>query len=208
MIDLQNLSSDFINSLKSRDKAAFNSLVQNAHYRLLAFASSIIGAELAEDTMQDAWVSAWKGLPKFEGRSSLLTWLYTIVRNECIARLKKENRNITIPESVLGGGDTEDWLDARFNEQGSWSDPPTDWNLSTPESTLEGSQLERCLERHIDNLHPMQRSVFRLRDIEQLDFEEICNILEISHSNARVLLHRARLQLLKMIEHYQKTGDC
>lgn len=208
MNESQNLSPDFIDSLKAQDKAAFNRLAQKSHCRLLGFATSMVGKELAEDVMQDAWVAIWRGLPKFAGRAALTTWLYTIIRNECVARLKRERRDDSFVQRAAGEPVRDNWLDSHFNEHGRWTNTPADWNMHSPEAALEATQLAECLEQHIEELQSAQQAVFKLRDIEQLDFEEICNILELSHSNARVLLHRARLQLFQVIDNYQKTGNC
>lgn len=201
-------SPEFLNRLRQQDQAAFSLLVQKGHYRLMGFAGSIIGRELAEELMQDAWLAIWRGLPGFEGRASLLTWLYTIVRNECTARLKKERRMVMVRAPVEDGAQLEDWMAERFHADGQWKDAPAQWAINSPEAMQEEQDLKDCLEHHLDRLQENQQAVFRLRELEQLRLEEVCNILDLSHSNVRVLLHRARLRLLQVINHYQTTGEC
>ena len=195
--------------LKTQDRAAFSQLVSHYHAALEGFCASIAGASLAEDIMQDAWVAIWKGLPGFAGRSALTTWMYTIVRNESTARLKKEGRYKQHQEPVANEDrDFESWIESNFAADGHWLEGPARWHLDSPDAMLEEQQLQDCLEHNIEDLKPAQQSVFRLRDIEQMSLDEICNILQLSHSNVRVLLHRARNKLLRVIDHYQETGEC
>ena len=202
------LQPELLSRLKQQDQPAFNLLVKKAHLRLLGFAGSIVGRERAEDVMQDAWIAIWRGLPGFEGRASLSTWLYTIVRNECTARLKKEGRLSLVQAPTDTAGVFSDWLENRFKDDGHWADAPGHWDMNTPEAMLEESQLQDCLKKNLDRLQESQQAVFRLREIEQLPLDRVCNILALSDSNVRVLLHRARLRLLQVIDHYQSTGEC
>jgi RNA polymerase sigma-70 factor, ECF subfamily len=212
------LDADFIARLQQQDRAAFCRLVQMFHRRLVGFAGSIAGMESAEDVVQEAWLAAWKALPSFEGRSALTTWLYTIVRNACIARLRKDkpyagpvNTALTNDEeemdAELANDGVDEWFEQSFQEDGHWQ-PRTEWHINTPEALLEESQLRDCLQHHIKKLQPMQKAVFELRDLDQIDLEEICNMLKLTSSNVRVLLHRARLRLHQVMDHYQLTGEC
>src|SRR5690606_39075079 len=102
----------------------------------------------------------------------------------------------------------DDWFANSFAANGRWKSGMPEWNMESPEQLLEEQQLRECLEKNLLSLQALQRSVFRLRDLEQLPLDDICNILELSNSNARVLLHRARLKLQRVIDHYQETGEC
>lgn len=200
---------EFIQRLRQQGQAEFHALVKHFHKRLLAFAKSLTGANFAEEIVQESWVAIWRALPAFEGRSALKTWLYTIVRHECTARLRKEKRMPTVNiDSERYADGIDEWFAANFAEDGHWQSGIPGWNMETPEQLLEEAQLRDCIEKNLIGLQDMQRSVFRLRDIEQLPLEEICNILDLSGSNVRVLLHRARLKLLQVINHYQETGEC
>lgn len=203
-------SQEFLTLLKNQDNNAFTRLVGSYHRQMLAVAGAITGPVWAEEAVQDAWLSIYQALPKFEGRSSLKTWLLTIVRNSAIARKKKESQTV----ALTGDGHTADtsiqgtWYENAFQDDGTWRFPPSDWGIDSPEAMLEEEQLRHCIEHTLSILKSDQRAVFTLRDLQQLSLEEICNILDLSNSNVRVLLHRARLTLLQVIEHYQETGEC
>ena len=195
-----------LESLRKQDHQAFARLVEVHHRQMIIVARAIIGDSLAEEVAQEAWVSVYRALPSFEGRSSIKTWLYTIVSNQAKTRLRTEQRMVSL-------SDMDDvipvYLDnERFNNKGRWSSPPPLWNTDSPERMLENEQLGQCIEKTLELLPAIQKSVFLLRDVEQQSFNEICNILDISNSNARVLLHRARVKLMQVIDHYQETGKC
>jgi RNA polymerase sigma-70 factor (ECF subfamily) len=208
------LDAAFIARLQRQDQTAFCRLVQLHHRRLVGFAGSIAGIELAEDVVQEAWLSAWKGLPGFESRASVSTWLYTIVRHACIARLRKEKPGYSVPaaadeaETECASDGLDDWFEDNFLEDGHRSRPLVDWHLNTPEALLEENQLQDCLDHHMAKLQPMQKAVFELRELNQVELEDICNMLQLTHSNVRVLLHRARMRLQQVLDHYQLTGEC
>ncbi len=204
-------SASFLTKLKNQDHQAFNQLVQQYHSSLLTVARTIVGDVWAEEVVQEAWVSIFKALPKFQGRSSLKTWMYTILKNEAFSRYKKESKTVSLEAQLPDDQQDrsiEDWLSSAFREDGHWQNSPSGWDLSSPEALLQEEQLQTCIEHTVDLLKPDQKSVFLLRDQAQLSMEEVCNILDISHSNARVLLHRARLKLFQVINHYQDTGEC
>lgn len=195
-----------LENLKKQDHQAFQRLVEKYNRQIVVVARAIIGDSLAEEVAQEAWVSVYRALPSFEGRSSIKTWIFTIVSNEAKTRLRKESRLVRMNgvEEVIPA-----YLNGeRFNNNGSWSSPPPLWDIESPEKLLENEQLQRCIEKTIELLPDVQKSVFLLRDIEQQSLEEICNILDISNSNVRVLLHRARVRLMQIIDQYQETGQC
>jgi RNA polymerase sigma-70 factor (ECF subfamily) len=199
----------FLQRLLKQDQGAFHLLVKHFHPRLLGFATSMTGETLAEEIVQDAWVAIWRGLPGFEGRSALKTWLYTIVRNECTTRFRKDSRMqlVSIDDEHCEDG-IDEWFATQFIADGHWQAGIPEWGMDTPELLLEEEHLRECLEKNIARLQALQRSVFRMRDMDQLPLEEICNILDMTNSNVRVLLHRARLKLQQVIDHYQLTGEC
>jgi len=178
------------------DAAAIRSLVATYHASMVRFARTIAGDAGAEEIVQEAWIKIVRALPSFEGRSSLRTWLFAIVRNEAISRLRHEARQ---PETV-----SADELVDRFEPDGAWRTPPAAWPLDTPEAALASKDMRDVVKRALEGMPATQRAVVTLRDIEGLSFEEISNILVISASNARVLLHRGRQRLWQAIERYQK----
>jgi RNA polymerase sigma-70 factor (ECF subfamily) len=193
-------------ALRKQDHLAFECLVEKYHRQMIIVARAIIGDSLAEEVVQEAWLSIYHALPSFEGRSSLKTWIYTIVSNQAKTRLRKESRTVNM-------NDMEEDIPAylkkeNFQSSGHWVTPPPLWDSESPEELLENEQLQRCIEKTLELLPALQKSVFLLRDIEQQSLEEICNMLQIANSNVRVLLHRARLKLMQVIDRYQETGQC
>lgn len=199
----------FISRLRALDQKAFNHLVQKFHLQLVNFSASIVGRDLAEEVVQESWVSIYRALPGFEGRSSLKTWLFTIVKNESFAKLKAEKRHKGSDGASVEAGSMENAsVDNCFNEDGTWATELADWHLNTPDALLQEKQLYDCLRKAILALNSDNKAVFELKDLEDFSFDEICNILDITYSNARVLLHRARMELFKVVDHYQETGEC
>lgn len=195
-----------LDRLKSGDHQAFADLVRRYHRHFLVVARSIIGESLADEIVQEAWVSIFTALPQFEERSSLKSWMYTIVSNEAKSRLRKEARQISLEELDPAG---DEYLGGdRFDSSGRWAKPPQQWNAASPESLLEEEELRRCIERTMELLPTTQKAVFLLRDVEQQKLPDICNILNLRDANARVLLHRARLKLMQVIDRYLETGQC
>lgn len=196
---------EFIRALQSQNHSAFKQLVARYHTMLLSVARSIIGTDVAEEVVQEAWLSAFNALPKFEGRSSLKTWLYTIASNHAKSRLRKESRIVCFDPDAAGPDPIEQ---LQFKSDGHWANPVSAWHIDTPDGLLEQSQLQKCIDKTLSLLPEQQKAVFMLRDIEQVTLTEICNILELSDSNTRVLLHRARVKLMQVIDRYQETGTC
>ena len=194
----------FLMNLRQQDHRCFSRLVAAYHNTLLTVARSIIGDAVADEVVQDAWISAYKALPGFEGRSSLKTWLFTIVSNHAKTRLRKESRTTSLDAIEEA---SPNFLE-RFQMDGHWADAPAHWHMQNPQSLLEEDQLRRCIEHTLSQLPPMQKAVFMLRDLEQMELGDICNNLDISDSNVRVLLHRARVKLMQVIDRFQETGQC
>ncbi|NRB78839.1 MAG: sigma-70 family RNA polymerase sigma factor [Saccharospirillaceae bacterium] len=180
-------------------QAGFRDLVKQYYPIMLIVARSIAGENLAEDAVQDSWISIHRNLAKFEFRSSLKTWVSTIAANAARARIKKENRFESQEDS--------NFFD-RFDDDGHWNKPPIKWEQDSPEALLGHSQLKECIDKFINFLKPSQKAVLSLKEMQNMNNEEICNILDISESNVRVLLHRARVEVFSHIEHYQETGEC
>lgn len=193
-----------LKDLRSGNRTAFSELVKQYHIPMVHMVRPIIGEALAEEVVQEAWVSAYKALPKFEGRSSLKTWLFTIASNQAKTRLRKEKRSVSLDE--LQPENT--WLEDRLTDQGTWKTAPQTWGIDSPDALLEEDQLRKCIEHTLTILPSMQKAVFTLRDLEQMSLGEICNNLDISDSNVRVLLHRARAKLMQVVHRYQETGQC
>lgn len=191
--------------LQQGDRAAFESLVKRLHNNLINIALSMLAHGEAEEAVQDAWLSVYRNIGGFEGRSALKTWITRIVINECRMRLRKAGREINLDTDAEG----PDALANRFQDNGHWQQAPVAWNnFHSPEQILEETDLRECMEKNLVRMPPQQRLMIELRDIQGLPFDDICNMLDISASNARVLLHRARTLIFGVVEHYQETGEC
>ncbi len=195
----------FVERLRRGDNQAFTELISQYHSKFLIIARAIAGDVFAEDVVQEAWASIHRAIAGFQGRSSLSTWMIQVVSNEARSRLRKEKRHISVE-------DTESIAipnsDPRFDQQGHWQQAPSRWDISTPELMLQESELQRCLEHCLESLPEQQKAVFLLREMEQVELDQVAGLLELSNGNIRVLLHRARLRLMETVNHYQETGEC
>lgn len=193
-----------VERLRARDEAAFRALLQRHHRAVVRLAGAYVrSAAVAEEVAQEAWIGVLQGLSGFEGRSSFKGWLFRIAVNIAKNRAQREARHL--PASSLDGEGDEPTVDpARFNEEGRWvghwSDPPVPW--PEPEAHLLAAETRALIAREIDGLPPTQRRVITLRDVEDLDAEETCEILGITEANQRVLLHRARARIRQALERH------
>jgi len=192
---------------KASDDEYFASLVRDHHRALIAMAVPIVGVSEAEEVVQNAWLKAYRAIDGFEGRSAVRTWLSRIVINEARMQLRARKREVFL-EDQAGDSGAPDALDDCFRDDGRWKAPPVTWSMDSPESLLMGADLLECLDGLLQGMSNNQRAVLEMRDSNELPFSDICNTLEISASNARVLLHRARTELFKLVNHYQETGEC
>jgi len=198
------ISDSELAQLRRQDHAAFHRLVKTNHRMLLAVARGLVGTSEAEEVVQIAWIKAFDALPRFEGRAAVRTWLARIVMNEARMQLRSRRREVFL-DDLDGAADP---LAGRFGDDGHWTHPPAQWQDGDPLALLSADALQQCLEQLLNALPAQQRALLELRDVAGLEFEEICNTLEVSASNARVLLHRARTSLFKMVDHFQETGEC
>lgn len=184
--------------------AAFAGLVRSHHRALLQLARAL-GAEDAEEVVQSAWVKAWQAIGSFEGRASLRTWLARIVVNETHLYRRQRRREVFLDD--LAGG--EEPLANDFNADGSWASPPCAWRRGEdPAALLMADELADCLQALMARMPASQRALLELRDGSELPFAAICAELQVSPVNARVLLHRARQLVFKLVDRYQETGEC
>jgi len=196
---------ELISGLVRKEDAAFRQAIKQYQSSMLYLAHSFVGNKIADEVVQEAWFSAIRALPKFESRSSLKTWLLRIVANEAKTRLRKENR-LTSLEAMTAENKS---LSDRYVSDGNWGDKiPAQWDSDSPEELLSVQELKRCMDQLIENLPELQGATLNLREQQGYSLDDICNILEVSESNVRVLLHRARNRLFLCIEHFQATGEC
>lgn len=197
--------SELLSRLLVGDQQAFRTLVAAYQGAMRAVAIAIVGSAHADEVVQDAWFAAVRNLDGFQRRSSLKTWLLTITANTAKSRLRKTRRDISLDDLPSPHGSIDD---SRFAADGHWSPAPLAWHEDSPEALLTEDELRECLEKTLLSLSDLQRSVLLLRERQGLELEEICNLLEVSLSNVRVLLHRARLKVFATVEHFEETGEC
>ncbi|PVY77378.1 RNA polymerase sigma-70 factor (ECF subfamily) [Tamilnaduibacter salinus] len=193
-----------IEALRRGDEAAFRDAVRLHTPGMLAVARYYLDSASAEEVVQDCWIKVVTAIGGFQGRSGLKTWLHRIVSNQCRNRLRDRKRESDV--SVDDMLDPE--LASRFGENRRWSVPPTLQHVETADRLLESDALRDCLDHHLSALPEQQRSALILYEAHQHQSSEVCNILEVSASNLRVLLHRARQKIFLMVERFQETGEC
>jgi RNA polymerase sigma-70 factor (ECF subfamily) len=190
-----------VKALQRGDEQAFMALVERHHASLLRIARMYVPTkEVAEEVVQETWIAVLNGIGRFERRSSLKTWIYSILVNIAKTRGQRERR--TIPFSASGPAvDGEPAVDPdRFTRDGAWSLGPTPWE--TPEESLLSGETRDLILQTIDGLPNSQREVITLRDVEGWPSREVCNALDITETNQRVLLHRARSKVRAALESY------
>jgi RNA polymerase sigma-70 factor, ECF subfamily len=201
-----------VETLRRGDEQAFAELVARHHSALLRLAMSYVATrEQAEDAVQETWMGVLSGIDRFEGRSSLKTWIFRILVNRAKTKGVRERR--TVPFSSLeGDGDEhEPSVDpARFQHGtklgGFWSAPPQSWT-GIPEDRLLSGETRAVVDAAVAALPDMQRAVITLRDIKGLSAQEACAVLELTEANQRVLLHRARSKVRARLEEYLASAE-
>lgn len=193
--------------LRAGDQPAFEAIVEAWSGGMTRVARAVVSTQdSAIEVVQDTWLAVIAGLNRFEGRSSLKTWVYRILINTAKRRAVTERR--TVPMSSLedddsGSGPTVD--PARFRQPGElyahhWREFPPAW--PSPDQMLLDQELRARIAAAIEQLPERQRLVITLRDIEGYDAKEVCALLDLTESNQRVLLHRARAAVRGRIEDY------
>jgi RNA polymerase sigma-70 factor (ECF subfamily) len=195
---------ELVERARAGDEDAFAELVRRHTPALLRLARMYVATQAAaEDVVQETWLGVLRGLERFEGRSSFRTWLFRILVNRAKTRGVRDHRSV--PFASLGpptGGEDDDEpaVDpTRFAEQGNWVSPPQRWE-DDPEEALRSRELRRIAEEAIAELPERQRIVITLRDLEGLSSDEVRNALDLSETNQRVLLHRARAKVRQALE--------
>ena len=197
--------STLIAALRAGDQNAFAALVDEHTPAMLRVAGGYVpNHAIAEEVVQETWIALLRGIHRFEGRSSLKTWLFTVMSNIAKARGVRERRE---REAVIAAVTVDP---SRFYGQGepgagSWKEPPV--ALPTgPEGAVLGDELRAVAQRELDKLPERQRAVVTLRDMLGFDSGEVCELLDISVANQRVLLHRGRAAIRHVLEEYARDG--
>ena len=189
-----------VERLRAGDEKAFMELIRELNPSLLRVARMFVPTTaLAEDVVQETWLAVLNGIDRFEGRSSLKTWIFRILTNIAKTRGERERRSVPFSSFDTEEGGFEPAVDrSRFTGTGQWAVLPRAW----PEDRLLAAETRSVIERAIERLPPSQRSVITLRDIEGWTAEEVRNALELTETNQRVLLHRARAKVRHALEQY------
>ncbi|MGO9322260.1 MAG: RNA polymerase sigma factor [Solirubrobacteraceae bacterium] len=185
---------ELVAQLRAGDEQAFVTLVSRHHAAMVRLASSFVASPaVAEEVVQDTWVGVLRGIDKFEGRSSFRTWLLRILVNRATSTGMRERRSVAV-------GDAGPVVDrARFDASGAWMSPPQHW-VEDSDDRLLAQGLADHIQLALDALPERQREVVVLRDVDGLSGQEVCDVLEISEANQRVLLHRGRSHLRQALE--------
>ena len=199
-----------VEALRAGDERAFASIVERYSPAMLRLARVYISSQaVAEEVVQDAWVGVLRGLDRFEGRSSLKTWIFRILTNTANTRSEREGRSIPFSslwsptdDPVEPSVSPDRFLDATDDHwPHHWASSPRSWD-EIPEQRLLSGETRGLIEDAIETLAPAQREVITLRDVQGWGSEEVCELLEISEGNQRVLLHRARSKVRQALEDY------
>jgi RNA polymerase sigma-70 factor (ECF subfamily) len=188
------------------EEGAFDELVPHQHGALIRMAMCYVAnREVAEEVVQDTWMAVIESLNRFEGRSSLRTWICGILIHKAKDRGVREKRHTTFSDLESYDDNNEEAVDpSRFQHGGEWAGhwafPPQPWEERTPETLLVSKQAVNCMQRAIDALPIILRQVLILRDRDGVKTKDVCKILNISATNLYVRLHRARERVRVAVE--------
>jgi RNA polymerase sigma-70 factor (ECF subfamily) len=195
---------ELLQRLRAGDEAAFMDLVDRYGPLMLRIALMHVSSRaVAEEVVQDAWLGVLKGLDRFEGRSSLKTWITRIVANQARTRGERERRSVPVsalaPEPAVAPSRFRPASDPMY--PGGWALPPRSW-AALPEERLLAGETLALVRAAIAQLPPRQQEVILLRDVEGWEPDEVSDALGLSPGNQRVLLHRARSKVRNRLEDY------
>ncbi len=197
-----------LDALRRGDEGAFLTLVTMHYAAMLRLAQMYVGSSaVAEEVIQETWIGVLQGLDRFEGRSSLKTWIFRILLNRARTRAQRENRTIpfsalaTTSESDEPAVDPDAFAPSGARYPGGWLSPPAEWD-TLPEERLLSQETRANVDAALTTLPAAQREVITLRDIDGWSASEVCDYLGISEANQRVLLHRARSRVRQALADY------
>lgn len=198
-----------LEALREGREDAFVSLVNLYNASLFRLAMMYLGdRSVAEEVVQETWIGLLESLDRFEERSSLKTWIFRILINSAKKRRGRERRSIPFsalwdPHEERGepSVDPDRFLDTGHRWAQHWRAPPSDWSDLPGERVVSKETLDH-VEGAIASLPPAQREVITLRDLQGWSATEVCNVLDLTETNQRVLLHRARTKVRRDLERY------
>ncbi len=200
---------ELVDALRAGDEGAFEKLVAAYHAPMVRVASFYVPSRaVAEEVAQETWLTVIGGLDRFEGRSSVKTWIFGILTNQARRRGERERRTVPFSSMTLDEESEPGLEPGRFRPDsdrwpGHWSDPPRPWSDAVVDQ-LEGAETRAVVLDAIRSLPPHQRDVIALRDVEGWSADEVSAALGITDVNQRVLLHRARVRVRAALDrHFQ-----
>jgi RNA polymerase sigma-70 factor, ECF subfamily len=202
----RNNETQLITRLRQGDERAFETLVNQYHASLIRMAMRYVADwGTAEEVVQNTWIAVIDGINRFEGQSSLSTWIFAILIHKAKDRGVRESRHVTFSAIESHDDGRDEGVDpSRFHTSGElaghWALPPQPWNEQTPERLLASKQAIEAISKAIDALPPSLREVLVLKDVEGLESKEICELLKITETNFYVRLHRARERVRQALE--------
>ena len=199
---------ELLAKLRAGDETAFAALVDDLHGWLVTLAASFTSSPpLAEDIVQETWLAVIRGLRAFEGRSSLRTWIFSIlVRRARTMAVREARRGVPVTGSEGRNGDGfVEWAPGR-GRIGLWEETPIPWALEDPAAIYQSHEALEVVRTALTGLPVAQRQVVLLRDVEDVPAREVCNILDLSETNQRVLLHRGRAGIRRALDRYMQEG--
>jgi RNA polymerase sigma-70 factor (ECF subfamily) len=202
--ELSRSEAELVAALGRGDQRVFAELVADWSSAMLRIAGAHVESRaVAEEVVQEAWLVVLRDLARFEGRSSLRTWVLGIVVNLARARARAERRSVPLPLGEEPAVEAARFRPASDPWPGHWRVPPAPW--PRPEDELLATELRDVILRAVEALPEAQREVLVLRDLEGFGAAETCNVLGLSDTNQRVLLHRARSRVRSAIERYYEA---
>jgi len=214
-VDAETAESDLLARLRAGDERAFSALVNRDHSSMVRLARTFVASQaVAEEVAQETWLAVIRGLPGFEGRSTLRTWTMSILVRTARNRAARERRSLPFSalayahDDDIDGGPTVN--PSRFRPVGEpyagfWAAPPHRW-WSDPEPRALAAETGHIVQAALDALPPVQAQVVQLRDVEGWSAAEVCDALELTQANQRVLLHRGRAKLRAALEEHFEQG--
>ena len=199
--------------LRAGDEAAFREVVAEYGGRLSRLARSFSRNDaVIEEAVQETWLAVIRGIQEFQGRAPLRTWIFGILVNQARRLAVREHRHAqatrvanTAMETQLSREDVED-REPGMGSVGMWVEPPAPWGLRSPESAILAAETLGVVQAALVDLPEVQRQVVLLRDVEGMDSREVCNMLRLSGTNQRVLLHRGRARVRRALDRYMREG--
>jgi len=203
-----------IEALRKGEEIAFSTLIDRYHGRLLRLAKAFVPSEaVAEEVVQETWIHILEGIHRFEGRSSLKTCIFKILTNRAKTRGIRESRYVSLTDSRAGDDDEgdDDLGPDKYLRKGPFADHsvviPLSWEQRTPERWLLSKECGEQIEQAIRRLPEAEQKVVVLRDVEGMNTNDICAMLQITETHQRVLLHRARAKVRNFLDGYLQDNS-